>query len=124
MPYLFISLSDPCIAMDNRYSLNAASLGAAPARVLFTVKLPILLRPVAISCAVEFAVSVGLYLPTLFAGSGRVPTLTTEAVTLSAGADRRVIGAWAVVHAAIPLLAYLAAVLLPGRLDRSRREAS
>ena len=124
LPYLFLSLADPWRALDPRYARTAASLGAAPARVLFTVKLPILLRPVAIACAVAFAVSVGLYLPTLFAGSGRVPTLTTEAVTLSAGADRRVIGAWAVVQAAIPLLAYLAAVLLPGRLDRSRRESS
>jgi putative thiamine transport system permease protein len=60
-------------------------------------------------------VSVGLYLPTLFAGNGRVPTLTTEAVTLSAGADRRIIGAWALVQALVPLAAYLAAVLIPGR---------
>ena len=92
--------------------------------MLFAVKLPILVRPVAIACAVAFAVSVGLYLPTLFAGNGRVPTLTTEAVTLAAGADRRVIGAWAVVQALVPMLAYLAAVLLPGRFHRARRAAS
>jgi putative thiamine transport system permease protein len=83
--------------------------------VLFAVKLPILVRPVAIACAVAFAVSVGLYLPTLFAGNGLVPTLTTEAVTLSAGADRRIIGAWALMQALVPLAAYLASVLVPGR---------
>jgi putative thiamine transport system permease protein len=115
LPYLFLSLADPWRALDPRYSRTAASLGAAPWRVLFAVKLPILARPVAIACAVAFAVSVGLYLPTLFAGNGRVPTLTTEAVTLSAGADRRIIGAWALVQALVPLAAYLAAVLIPGR---------
>ena len=119
LPYLFLSLADPWRALDPRYARTAASLGAAPWRVLLAVKLPILARPVAIACAVAFAVSVGLYLPTLFAGNGRVPTLTTEAVTLSAGADRRIIGAWALVQALVPLAAYLAAVLIPGR--RSRR---
>ena len=39
--------------------------------------------------AVGFAVSAGLYLPTLFAGGGRFVTLTTEAVTLASGGDRR-----------------------------------
>ena len=69
------------------------------------MKLPILLRPVLIACAVAFAVSVGQYLPTLFAGNGRVATLTTEAVTLAAGADRRVIGAYALAQALLPLVA-------------------
>jgi len=115
LPYLFLSLADPWRALDPRYARAAASLGASPARVLFAVKLPILAKPVAIACAVAFAVSAGLYLPTLFAGNGLVPTLTTEAVTLSSGADRRVIGAWALVQAAVPLAVYAAAVLLPGR---------
>jgi putative thiamine transport system permease protein len=115
LPYLFLSLADPWRALDPRYARTAASLGASAWRVLFAVKLPILARPVAIACAVAFAVSVGLYLPTLFAGNGRVPTLTTEAVTLSAGADRRIIGAWALVQALVPLAAYLVAVLVPGR---------
>jgi putative thiamine transport system permease protein len=115
LPYLFLSLADPWRALDPRYARTAASLGASPWRVLLAVKLPILARPVAVACAVAFAVSAGLYLPTLFAGSGRVPTLTTEAVTLSAGADRRAIGAWALVQALVPLAVYLAAVLVPGR---------
>jgi putative thiamine transport system permease protein len=121
LPYLFLSLADPWRALDPRYARTAAGLGASAWRVLYAVKLPILARPVAISCAVAFAVSAGLYLPTLFAGNGRVPTLTTEAVTLSAGADRRVIGMWAVVQALVPLCAYLAAVLLPGRFGAKRR---
>jgi putative thiamine transport system permease protein len=124
LPYLFLSLADPWRALDPRFARTASSLGAGPARVLIAVKLPMLARPVAIACAVAFAVSVGQYLPTLFAGNGRVPTLTTEAVTLSAGADRRVIGAWAAVQALVPLVAYLLAVLLPGRAARARRTSS
>ncbi|MFO1308666.1 MAG: ABC transporter permease [Burkholderiales bacterium] len=124
LPYLFLSLADPWRALDPRYARAAASLGASPARVFFAVKLPILAKPVAIACAVAFAVSAGLYLPTLFAGNGLVPTLTTEAVTLSSGADRRVIGAWALVQAAVPLAAYAAAVLLPGRRRAARARSA
>ncbi|MFO1317518.1 MAG: ABC transporter permease [Burkholderiales bacterium] len=121
LPYLFLSLADPWRAFDSRYTRSAASLGASPARVLLAVKLPILLKPVLIACAVAFAVSVGQYLATLFAGNGRIATLTTEAVTLAAGADRRVIGAYAVAQAAFPLLAYVAAVAIPALLYAHRR---
>ncbi len=121
LPYLFLSLADPWRAFDPRYARSAASLSASPARVLFAVKLPILMKPVLIACAVAFAVSVGQYLATLFAGNGRVATLTTEAVTLAAGADRRVIGAYAVAQAALPLVAYVAAVAIPALLYANRR---
>ncbi len=121
LPYLFLSLADPWRALDPRYARSAASLGASPARVLFAVKLPILLRPVLIACAVAFAVSVGQYLATLFAGNGRVATLTTEAVTLAAGADRRITGAYALVQALFPMLAYVVAAALPALLYANRR---
>ncbi len=121
LPYLFLSLADPWRALDPRYARTAASLGASPTRILFRVKLPLLLRPLLIACAVAFAVSVGQYLATLFAGNGRIPTLTTEAVTLAAGADRRVIGAYALMQAALPLLFYLLAAALPALLYANRR---
>jgi putative thiamine transport system permease protein len=111
VPYVFLSLADPWRELDPRYARTAASLGVGPSRVLFTVKLPILLRPVLIAAAVGFAVSVALYLPTLFAGNGRVATLTTDAVTLASGADRRVVGAYALLQAALPMLGYFAATL-------------
>ena len=120
LPYLFLSLADSWRALDPRYARTAASLGASPLRVFAAVKLPLLAKPLAIACAVAFSVSAGLYLPTLFAGNGLVPTLTTEAVTLAAGADRRVIGAWAFVQALVPLVVYALAVLLPGRWGAAR----
>jgi len=121
LPYLFLSLADPWRAFDPRYARTAASLGAPRARVFFRVKLPILLRPLLIACAVAFAVSVGQYLATLFAGNGRIATLTTEAVTLAGGADRRVIGAYAMVQALLPFLVYLLAAALPALLYAKRR---
>ncbi|MEO6564452.1 MAG: ABC transporter permease [Casimicrobiaceae bacterium] len=121
LPYLFLSLADPWRSLDPRYARTAASLGASPTRILLRVKLPLLLRPVLIACAVAFAVSVGQYLATLFAGNGRIPTLTTEAVTLAAGADRRVIGAYALMQSALPMLFFLAAALVPALLYRNRR---
>ena len=121
LPYLFLSLADPWRAFDARYTRTGLSLGASRWRVFWRIKLPILLKPTLIACAVAFAVSVGQYLPTLFAGSGRVATLTTEAVTLSAGADRRVIATWAVLQAAFPLAAYLFAAWLPRVLFVGRR---
>lgn len=119
-PYVMIALSDPWRALDPRLSRAAAALGAGPVRRLIAVKLPILLRPLMTAAAIGFAVSVAQYLPTLFMGSGRIATLTTEAVTLSSGSDRRVTGVYAVLQAALPFAAYLAALALPALLHRHR----
>lgn len=121
LPYLYLSLADPWNALDPRFARTAASLGAGRARVFWRIKLPILQKPLLTAAAVGFAVSIGLYLPTLFAGAGRVATLTTEAVTLAAGADRRVIGTWAVLQAGLPLAAFLLAWALP-RVQAARRK--
>jgi putative thiamine transport system permease protein len=124
LPYLFLSLADPWRALDPRYARTASSLQASPARIFWRIKLPMLARPVAIASAVAFAVSVGLYLPTLFAGNGRLATLTTEAVTLAAGADRRVTAAYALAQTLFPLLAYLAAVVARPGGGRGASEAA
>jgi putative thiamine transport system permease protein len=121
LPYVFLSLADPFRALDPRLSATAAALGAGPVRVFVTIKLPLLLRPLLIAAAVGFAVSVGQYLATLFPGAGRISTLTTDAVTLASGADRRIIGVYAALQAALPLLAYAAALGIPAFLYRDRR---
>lgn len=120
LPYVLLSLSDPYAALDPRLARVAACLGASPWRVFVAVKLPILLRPLLVAAAVGIGVSVAQYLATLLAGGGRVATLTTEAVTLAAGGDRRVLGVFAVAQAAIPLLAVGIALLLPAMLWRNR----
>ncbi|MEJ2019038.1 MAG: hypothetical protein P8X51_12320, partial [Maritimibacter sp.] len=52
----------------------------------------------------------------------RVATLTTEAVTLSSSSDRRVVGVYASLQAAIPFIAYALAFLTPALLHRHRRD--
>ncbi|GAB4387062.1 ABC transporter permease [Albidovulum sp.] len=120
-PYVMIALSDPWRALDARLVRAAAALGAGPARRFWAVKLPLLLGPILTAAAIGFAVSVAQYLPTLFLGGGRVVTLTTEAVTLSSGSDRRITGVYAVLQAALPLTLYWLAIVLPAA--RRRRMA-
>lgn len=121
-PYVMIALSDPWRALDPRLDRTAAALGAGPWRRLFRVKLPVLLAPLATAAAIGIAVSVAQYLPTLFMGAGRIATLTTEAVTLSSSSDRRVVGVYGTLQAALPFLAYALAFLLPAILHRNRRD--
>lgn len=121
LPYVFLSLADPWRAWDRRLDTAARALGAGPDRVLWTVRLPMLLRPLLTAAAVGFAVSVGQYLPTLLIGAGRVQTVTTEALALAAGGDRRVIGVYALAQAGAALVPFLAAVLLPRLIWRNRR---
>ena len=52
LPYLFLSLADPWRAFDARYARSAMSLGASRWRVFWRIKLPILVQPVLIACAV------------------------------------------------------------------------
>ena len=121
LPYIFLALSDPWRALDERYQRTAACLGASPARAFWAIKLPMLLRPVLMAAAVGFAVSVAQYLPTVFAGAGRLTTLTTEAVALASGADRRVIGVYAFAQATLPAVIFCSALILPAWLYRHRR---
>lgn len=121
LPYVFLTLGDPYRALDERYARTALCLGAHPNRVFWHVKLPMLLRPVLFALAVGFAVSVAQYLPTLFAGGGRFVTLTTEAVGLAAGGDRRVIGVYALLQALLPLVAFAAALAVPKPLALTRK---
>jgi putative thiamine transport system permease protein len=120
-PYVMIALSDPWRALDRQHLRAAAALGASPWHRLIAVKLPMLVRPLMVAAAIGFSVSVAQYLPTLFMGAGRIATLTTEAVTLASGSDRRVVGVYAVLQAGLPFLAYGAALLVPALLYRNRR---
>jgi putative thiamine transport system permease protein len=121
LPYVFLSLAPAFRALDPRLAVQAATLGAGADRIFWRLRLPMLARPVLTALAVGFAVSVGQYLPTLLMGGGRIVTLTTEAVALSSGGNRRIIGAYALVQMALPALAFALAVALPALAFRNRR---
>ena len=121
LPYVFLSLSDPFRAWDSRMAVIANALGASPDRVLWTVRLPMLLRPVLTAVAVGLAVSVGQYLPTLLIGGGRVSTLTTEAVALASGGDRRAIAVYGLMQTGAALLPFALALIIPAIAWRNRK---
>jgi putative thiamine transport system permease protein len=118
LPYVFLSLSDPYRALDSRYARAGLCLGASPARVLWRVKLPILIGPVLTALAVGFAVSLAQYLPTLFAGAGRFATLTTEAVALASGGDRRTAAVYGVAQMVLPAAGFGLALAATARRRR------
>ncbi|MBE7184259.1 MAG: ABC transporter permease [Methylobacterium mesophilicum] len=111
-PYLFLALAPAWSAYDPRYEQVAASLGRGPWTILRRIKLLMLSRAVLASLAIGFAVSVGLYLPTLLIGAGRITTITTEAVALASGGNRRVVGAYALAQMLLPALGFLATHLV------------
>ena len=121
LPYVFLSLSDPWRAWDRRYQFMAFGLGASPNRVFWKVRLPMLLKPVLVAAAVGFAVSIGQYLPTILIGAGRLPTITTEAVALASGGNRRIVGVYAFLQMILPFLAFALAAGIPTLLFKNRK---
>ena len=121
LPYVFLMLADPYRALDERYIRAGLCLGAGRGRVFFRLMLPLLLRPIMIASAVGFSVSIALYLPTLFAGSGRFDSLTIEAVAASAGGDRRIVGVYGFLQAALPLVGFALALVFPALVFARRR---
>ena len=121
IPYVFLSLAPAWRAWDARIAIAGATLGAPPGRVFWHLRLPMLLRVVLTAAAVGMAVSVGQYLPTLLIGGGRIETLTTEAVALSSGGNRRIIGAYGLLQMVLPALGFGLALLLPAVVFRQRR---
>jgi putative thiamine transport system permease protein len=121
LPYVFLALADPFRAWDRRQATVAAALGASDDRILWRIRLPMLLAPILTAAAVGVAVSVGQYLPTLLVGGGRVSTLSTEALALAAGGDRRAIGVWGVSQTFAALVPFALALLVPRVVFARRR---
>ena len=116
-PYVLVTLSPAYTGFDARYQQLSAALGHGRAVFLWRIKWPLLRSALASAWAVGFAVSVAQYLPTLFLGAGRFATVTTEAVTLAAGAQRALTSAYAVLQWGLPVLAWT----LAARWGRPRR---
>ncbi len=118
LPYAFLSLAGPFRAWDTKLAAVAATLGAHPRRVLWTLRLPMLAASLAAAAAIGVAVSIGQYLPTLLLGGGRVTTLATEAVALASGANRRIVGAYGLTQAFWPAVAFAIALWVQRRLAK------
>ncbi|NRG16171.1 ABC transporter permease subunit [Rhizobiales bacterium] len=121
LPYVFLALSDPWRAVDPRYARIATAIGARPSRVFWRIRLPLALRAVATASALGFAVSIAQYLPTVLIGAGRVETVTTEAVALASGGNRRLIAIHACLQMLLPFAGFLMAGAVANFAFRDRR---
>ena len=119
LPYVLLALTPAYTGFDPRYRAISDSLGRGRVHFLLHIKWPLLRRALAASAAVGFAVSVAQYLPTLYLGAGRWATVTTEAVTLAAGAQRSLTSAYAGLQFVLPALGFA----LAAWIGRPRRFA-
>jgi putative thiamine transport system permease protein len=110
-PYVFLTLKEPWRAFDLRYESVGFALGQSGWRVLWHIRLPMLRAPISWAAAVGCTVSLSLYLPTLQGGEGRIETLATEAVALSAGGDRRIVAVFGLVQTLAAGMFFMSALL-------------
>ena len=97
LPYVLISLSPAYQHFDRRWAIVTASLGHSFMGFVLRVKWPLLKSAIVRSFAVGFAVSVAQYLPTVYLGAGRINSLSTEAIALSASGQRSLSSTYALV---------------------------
>ena len=111
-PFVYLALDGPWRSYDNNYTRAALSLGKTPLFVFFHIKVKLLLPAILYAWAVGASVSLAQYLPTLMLGGGRIATVTTEAVALSSGFDRRVTAIYAIWQAILPFVFFVSAILI------------
>lgn len=121
LPYAWGLVSGARDAVDPRFVTVARSLGSGPGRAWRAVVLPLLLRAVLVAAAIAFAVSAALYLPTLFAGAGRVVTVATEAASAAASGNLRVAAAYGAAQAVAPLMMLATCTYAARAVYRHRR---
>ncbi|WP_211294019.1 ABC transporter permease [Vibrio gangliei] len=110
-PYIYLSLDGPWQSYPTRLSQTAVSLSASPFKAFVMIKLRTLASALAFAFSMGMSVSLAQYLPTLMLGSGRIVTLTTEAVALSSGHDRRIIALYALWQALVPFIFFSLALV-------------
>ncbi|SIN88182.1 ABC transporter permease [Salinivibrio sp. ES.052] len=117
-PYVYLALDGPWQQFDPRLTQTARSLGVSAISAWLRIKLPLLLPAIILAWAVGASVSLAQYLPTQLLGAGRINTLTTEAVSLSSGLDRRISGLYGLMQAVIPLLVFMVTTYLSRAVQR------
>jgi len=120
LPYVYLLLVDGFHGIDIRLLKVAKTFGKSNWRIFFSIRLPLLLRVILMGFALGFAISIAQYLPTLLIGAGRVPTITTEAVALASGGNRRLIGIYALVQSLIPFIIFALAAIIPALVWRNK----
>jgi putative thiamine transport system permease protein len=121
LPYVWGVLAEARGGLDPRLPLVARTLGAGRGTAWWRVTAPLLLRSTLVAGALAMAVSAAVYLPTLFAGAGRVATLATEAAAAIASGNLQEAAAHAALQVVVPLTAFTAAAVASRCVFRDRR---
>jgi putative thiamine transport system permease protein len=103
LPYAWVVLAEARAQLPPGYRIVARTLGAGPITTWFHILLPLLLRSILVAAGLCFAVSLALYLPTQFAGGGRIVTVTTEAAVAMTSGDLRSAASYGVMQSLLPL---------------------
>ncbi|MGF1692920.1 ABC transporter permease [Photobacterium kagoshimensis] len=103
-PYLYLALDGPWRSFDARLYQSARSLGLTHWQAWWKVKRVLLQPSIWIAVAIGLSVSLTQYLPTQMLGAGRVSTITTEAVALASGQDRRVSAIYGILQGLLPFI--------------------
>ncbi|MGF1687041.1 ABC transporter permease subunit [Photobacterium japonica] len=111
-PYLYLSLEGAWRSYDVRLDQCSRSLGKTAWQTWWQVKRPQVQPAIFMGLAVGISVSLAQYLPTQMLGAGRISTLTTEAVALASGQDRRVMAIYGLLQGILPLVFFTLAVLI------------
>ncbi|MEC8254119.1 MAG: hypothetical protein VX004_01505, partial [SAR324 cluster bacterium] len=114
LPYTLLLLAGSWRTNQLRFRRVGQILGQSAWRILWSVQLPMLRPLILLTMAIGFSVSLAQYLPTTVAGAGRWSTLTTEAVSLASGQDRRLVSLLGIWQSFLPALALSLAWLLRG----------
>lgn len=109
-PYLYLALDGPWRNYDIRLDQCARSLGFNGWQTWWRVKRPLLLPAIWLALAVGISTSLAQYLPTQMLGAGRISTMTTEAVALASGQDRRVSAVYGLLQGMLPFIFFTLAI--------------
>ena len=114
-PYLYLTLDGSWRSYDIRLDQCSRSLGQTAWQTWWKIKRPQVQPAIVLGLAVGVSVSLAQYLPTQMLGAGRISTITTEAVTLASGQDRRVMAIYGLLQGVLPLI-FFSLALLTNRL--------
>ncbi|MDN8600017.1 thiamine ABC transporter permease [Citrobacter sp. S2-9] len=121
LPWMLFALRPAWQRIDPRLILVAQTLGWTKGKIFCCVKCPLVVRPALMAFSVGFSVSIAQYMPGLWLGTGRYPTLTTEAVALSSGGSNAILAAQALWQLLLPLLVFALTALISKWIGYSRQ---
>lgn len=124
LPWMLFILQPAWQHLDPRQIVIARTLGWSRERCFWQLKCPLLIRPLLSALAVGFSVSVAQYLPSLWLGGGRIPTLTVDAVALSSGGSEQQLATQALWQLLLPAIFFMliaALMRLAGRYRQGLR---